>query len=132
MQRVHLLIGDALLERGLRRDRVGARRHETEPDRDAMDVGVDRKIRTVQGEEKDARRRLRSHAGERDERVPKILIGHGCERVLVERHTALADPPKHRANADGLRRSEAAAADRFSERGQRRVGDLVPDAEPPP
>ena len=132
MQRVYVLVRDAVLERGLRRDSVGPRRHETEPDRDAMYVRVDREVQTIKGEEEHARRGLRTDAGQGEERVPEILIGHVRERALVEGNTALADPTEHRADSHGLRRPETAATDRAGERGQRRVGDLVPAAEPPP
>lgn len=130
MERVHLVIGDALLERGLRYDGVRPGRNEAEPDRDAVDVGVDRKVRTVQREQEHACRGLRPHAWKGHERVPEIRIGHGRERPLIQRHATLADPPQHRANAYRLRGAETTAADRTGERRQRRIGDLVPRIEP--
>ena len=36
MERVHLVVANALLERGLRRNRVGPRRHKAKPDGDAV------------------------------------------------------------------------------------------------
>lgn len=131
MERVHLVVGDALLERGLRGDGVGPRRHEAEPDRDSMHVRVHREEWAIEGEQEDARRRLRADAGESHERGPELVVRHRRERPVVKRHAALADSPKHRADADGLRGSEAAATDRAGERGKRCVGDLVPGREPP-
>jgi hypothetical protein len=49
--------------------------------------------------------------------------------MLVERDAAVADAPEHRADAHRLRRPETTAAYRTGERRQRRVSDLVPDAE---
>ena len=132
VERVHVRVWNAVLERSLRRDSIGALRHEAEPDRDAMHVCVDRKVRTIEGEEEHARRGLRTDARQGEERVPELLIRHVRERALVERNAALADPTEHRADAHGLRRSETTATDRASERGQRRVGDLVPVAKPSP
>jgi hypothetical protein len=118
-------------ERGLRRDRVRARRHEAQPDRDAVDVGVDREVRPIQREEQHARRGLRSHAREGDERLPEILIRHRRECTVVQRHAAVSDPAQHRADPHGLRRTETATTNGACERGQRSVGDLVPGREPP-
>ena len=130
VERVHVRLWNAVLERSLRRDSIGALRHEAEPDRDAMHVCVDRKVRTIEGEEEHARRGLRTDTGQREERVPELLIGHIRERALVERNAALADPTEHRPDAHGLRRSETAATNRAGDRGQRRVGNLVPSAKP--
>ena len=130
MERVHVVIGNALLERGLRRDRVGARRHEAETDRDAMHVRVNWKERTIEREEQDARRGLGPDAWERNKRVPELRVGDFGERALIERNAAVTDPAEHRPDADGFRRPEAPAADRFRKRGKRRIGDLVPDLEP--
>src|SRR6266849_7091268 len=106
VQRIHVLAPDALLERGLRRARVGPRRHEAEPYRDAVHVRVNGKVWTIEREEQYARRGLRPDARQRHEGVPEILIGHSSERVLVKRNAAVADSTEHGADADRLCGSE--------------------------
>src|SRR5205823_2794802 len=89
VQRIHLGIGNALLERRLRRDGIGPWRHEAKPDRDTVNVRIDRKERTIEREEEHARGGLRPYAGQRDQRVPELGVRHGHERAFIERHTAL-------------------------------------------
>src|SRR5438445_345567 len=93
----------ARLERRRRGDGIGARRHQTEPPRDAMYVRVDREVGTIEGKEEHAGRGLRSDAGERDELLPQLRIGRLGERPLVERDAFVADRAEHRADPDRLR-----------------------------
>src|SRR5260221_11862683 len=64
---------------------------EPESDRDAVHVGVDGEVRAVEREEKHARRRLGTDAGQREEQVPEVLVAAIAKRTgLVDRDALLA------------------------------------------
>src|SRR5207244_2391210 len=52
------------------------------------------------------------------------------EGQVIERHACFTSRPQHRADADGLRRTEAAPADRTCEDREWRVRDVIPRREP--
>src|SRR5439155_547846 len=117
---------------GLRGDGVRPRRDEAEPPGDPVHVRVDREIRTVEGEEEDARRGLRPDPREPEELLPQLRVGHPGEGGLVQRDALIAHRAEHRADPHRLRWPETAASDRARDRRERCGGDVFPPRKTPP
>ena len=112
---------------GRRRGRP--RRKPAEPDRDAVDVGVDGEGGPAHGEHEHAGGRLRAHAGQGGEVFLHRGVVEIAEPAQVDPALALPDLAQDPLDPACLLIRDAAAAYDVGERLRRRVEDLLPRGE---